>query len=67
MSLLAYQKLKPSVVEYLDEIPNDWQLKRLGDIVGFAQGKAHEPYIDDDGDYICVNSRFVSTSGKNIS
>jgi len=66
MSLLAYQKLKPSVVEYLDEIPNDWPLKRLGDIVGFAQGKAHEPYIDDDGDYICVNSRFVSTSGKTI-
>jgi len=66
MSLLAYQKLKPSVVEYLDEIPNDWPLKRLGDLVGFAQGKAHEPYIDDDGDYICVNSRFVSTSGKTI-
>ena len=66
MSLLAYQQMKPSGVEYSDEIPSDWSLKRLGDLVAFAQGKAHEPYIDDDGDYICVNSRFVSTSGKTI-
>ncbi|VVN14995.1 hypothetical protein PS647_04051 [Pseudomonas fluorescens] len=66
MSVLAYQMLKPSGIEYLDGIPNDWSLKRLGDLVAFAQGKAHEPYIDDDGDYICVNSRFVSTSGKTI-
>ena len=66
MSLLAYQEMKPSGIEYSGEIPNDWSLKRLGDLVAFAQGKAHEPYIDDDGDYICVNSRFVSTSGKTI-
>lgn len=66
MSLLEYQNLKPSGVEYLDETPNDWPLKRLGDLVGFAQGKPHEPYIDDDGDYICVNSRFISTLGKTI-
>ncbi|MDU9033174.1 restriction endonuclease subunit S [Pseudomonas reactans] len=66
MSLLAYQQMKPSGIEYSDEIPSDWSLKRLGDLVAFAQGKAHEPYIDDDGDYICVNSRFVSTSGKTI-
>jgi type I restriction enzyme S subunit len=66
MSLLAYQEMKPSGIEYSGEIPSDWSLKRLGDLVAFAQGKAHEPYIDDDGDYICVNSRFVSTSGKTI-
>jgi type I restriction enzyme S subunit len=66
MSLLAYQQMKPSGIEYSGEIPGDWSLKRLGDLVAFAQGKAHEPYIDDDGDYICVNSRFVSTSGKTI-
>jgi len=66
MSLLAYQQMKPSGIEYVGDIPNDWSSKRLGDLVGFAQGKAHEPYIDDDGDYICVNSRFVSTSGKTI-
>lgn len=66
MSLLAYQEIKPSGIEYSGEIPSEWSLKRLGDLVAFAQGKAHEPYIDDDGDYICVNSRFVSTSGKTI-
>lgn len=66
MSLLAYQQMKPSGIEYVGDIPNDWSSKRLGDLVSFAQGKAHEPYIDDDGDYICVNSRFVSTSGQTI-
>lgn len=66
MSLLEYQEIKQSGVEYLGAVPNDWPLKRLGDLVAFTQGKAHEPYVDDDGDYICVNSRFVSTAGKTI-
>ncbi|MHB0851981.1 restriction endonuclease subunit S [Stutzerimonas nitrititolerans] len=64
MTLPRYQELKDSGIDYLGAVPNTWSLKRLGDIVAFAQGKAHEPYIDDDGDYICVNSRFVSTAGK---
>jgi type I restriction enzyme S subunit len=56
--------MKESEISYLDKSPIHWRLKRLGDVVAFAQGKAHEPYIDDDGDFICVNSRFVSTEGK---
>ncbi|MBA1234698.1 restriction endonuclease subunit S [Pseudomonas stutzeri] len=56
--------MKDSEISYLDKSPIHWRLKRLGDVVAFAQGKAHEPYIDDDGDFICVNSRFVSTEGK---
>ena len=64
MTLPRYQELRDSGIDYLGTVPNAWSLKRLGDIVAFAQGKAHEPYIDDDGDYICVNSRFVSTAGK---
>ncbi|MCW3147025.1 restriction endonuclease subunit S [Stutzerimonas stutzeri] len=66
MSLPRYQELKDSGIDYLGIVPSDWSIKRLGDIVAFAQGKAHEPYVDDDGDYICVNSRFVSTAGKTI-
>ena len=56
--------MKDTGINYIGRSPVDWRLRRLGDIVAFAQGKAHEPYIDDDGDYICVNSRFVSTEGK---
>lgn len=56
--------MKDSEISYLDKTPIHWLLRRLGDVVAFTQGKAHEPYIDDDGDFICVNSRFVSTEGN---
>lgn len=45
-------------------IPADWDVKRLGDIVRFNNGKAHERFIDDKGDYIVVNSKFISTAGE---
>lgn len=58
--------MKDSGVEWLGEVPEHWELKRLGDIVEFSQGKAHEPFIDFNGEYICVNSRFVSTNGQSV-
>ena len=45
-------------------IPADWDVKRLGDIVRFNNGKAHERFIDDKGNYIVVNSKFISTEGE---
>jgi len=55
-------------------IPADWDVKRLRDIVQFNNGKAHEQFIDDKGNYVVVNSKFISTkgevfktSGKNLS
>jgi len=45
-------------------IPVDWDVKRLGDVVQFNNGKAHEQFIDDKGDYIVVNSKFISTAGE---
>ncbi|MDD3909499.1 MAG: restriction endonuclease subunit S [Dysgonamonadaceae bacterium] len=45
-------------------IPEDWDVKRLGDIVQFNNGKAHERFIDDKGNYIVVNSKFISTAGE---
>ena len=47
-------------------IPEGWDVSRLGYCCEFVSGKAHEPYIDADGDFICVNSRFVSTGGEAI-
>lgn len=55
-------------------IPSDWNVKELGKIAHFENGKAHEGYISDDGDYIVINSKFISSEGgvlkysnKNIS
>lgn len=45
-------------------IPNDWNTKRLSEIASFENGKAHEQFIDGRGDYIVVNSKFISTEGE---
>jgi type I restriction enzyme S subunit len=61
MSFPRYPKYKDSGVEFFGEVPAHWELKRLGAVCSFQSGKAHEPFVDDDGEFICVNSRFVST------
>jgi type I restriction enzyme S subunit len=45
-------------------IASGWKTAPLSTICSFASGKAHEPFIDDDGPFICVNARFVSTEGR---
>ncbi|OYU93570.1 MAG: restriction endonuclease [Bacteroidetes bacterium B1(2017)] len=45
-------------------IPNDWNAPLLSEISNFENGKAHEQFIDDKGDYIVVNSKFISQDGK---
>ncbi len=56
--------MKDSGVEWLGEIPVGWEIRRLSTVCGFQSGKAHEPFVDDAGEYVCVNARFVSTNGK---
>ena len=43
---------------------SQWHLKSLDEVVIFKNGKAHENVIDEEGDYIVVNSKFISTEGK---
>lgn len=43
--------------------PDGVEYKKLGDVSSFANGKGHEKNIIDDGKYIVVNSKFVSTNG----
>ena len=38
----------------------------LSDIVTFENGKGHESIVDENGKYILVNSKFISTEGKVI-
>ena len=43
---------------------NAWEQRKLGDVAEYRNGKAHENERDDDGEYIVVNSKFVSTNGE---
>jgi type I restriction enzyme S subunit len=56
--------MKDSGVEWRGEMPMHWDLRRLESVCEFLSGKAHEPFFDDDGAFICVTSRFVSTAGQ---
>lgn len=41
-----------------------WEQRKLEQVAKYRNGKAHEKEIDEDGDYIVVNSKFVSTDGE---
>lgn len=45
-------------------IPEDWEIKSVQEIADFQNGKAHEQYIDEYGNFIVVNSKFISTEGE---
>jgi type I restriction enzyme S subunit len=44
-------------------IPDSWSLKELSEVSEFFNGKGHEKCIDESGEYIVVNSKFISTEG----
>jgi len=46
------------------EFSGQWEIKRLEDVADFQNGKAHEQSISSDGDYVVVNSKFISTEGR---
>lgn len=58
--------MKPSGVEWLGDVPESWAMERLPRVCSFYSGKAHEPFFDEDGSYICVTSRFISTQGLKV-
>lgn len=41
----------------------EWVKKEIGDIFDFVNGKAHEKAISENGKYIVVNSKFISSEG----
>jgi type I restriction enzyme, S subunit len=47
----------------IGNIPIDWNLAKLKDVADFSNGKGHEKNIVDDGAFIVVNSKFISTNG----
>lgn len=48
----------------LGEIPVDWKVRTLEKVCYFSNGKAHEEFVDENGEYILINSKFISTEGK---
>lgn len=42
----------------------EWRIERLEEISSYENGKAYEKNITEDGRYVVVNSRFISTGGR---
>jgi type I restriction enzyme, S subunit len=45
-------------------IPEDWKLKLLPDVAEITNGKAHEQFIVNQGKYVVVNAKFISSDGR---
>ncbi|TFH45039.1 restriction endonuclease subunit S [Streptococcus equinus] len=63
------QKMFPKKGEKNPEIrfpgfTDAWEQRKLDEVANYRNGKAHENDIYDDGDYIVINSKFVSTDGE---
>jgi len=41
-----------------------WLNKPLGDLAAYENGKAYEPHIVEEGTFVVVNARFISTDGR---
>jgi len=55
-----YEYYREELLTFGDDV--EW--KTLGEVCEFMNGKGHEKKIDENGKYIVVNSKFVSTEGK---
>src|SRR5680860_155015 len=45
------------------KLPQGWEIKKLPEVLDFLPGKAHEPYVSENGEFTVANSKFVSTQG----
>ncbi|MFV0211813.1 restriction endonuclease subunit S [Empedobacter falsenii] len=41
-----------------------WEVKKLGEVVNFKNGAAHEKVVDENGEFVIVNSKFISQEGR---
>lgn len=61
------QKIFSQELRFKDENNNsypEWKIKKLEEISEFQNGKAHENFVSDTGNFILVNSKFISTESK---
>ncbi|WP_051119602.1 restriction endonuclease subunit S [Gillisia sp. CAL575] len=62
--LAKKRAIKQGAMQQLLTPKDDWEVKKLTEVVNYIHGKAHENHIVEDGKYIAVNSKFISTEGK---
>lgn len=48
----------------LGEVPEDWEVFALLGNVTLSHGKAHEQFVSQAGEFIVVNSKFISSEGS---
>lgn len=54
-----------NIEKLIEELcPEGVEFRELGEIASFLNGKGHEKSISESGDYIVVNSKFISTEGR---
>ncbi|WIM84381.1 restriction endonuclease subunit S [Gallibacterium anatis] len=46
------------------EFTDAWEKCKLGEVAEYRNGKAHEQNITENGKYIVINSKFISTDGE---
>lgn len=46
------------------ENPKGWEVKKLGEVCDFYNGKAHENAIDENGKYLLINSKFIASEAE---
>ena len=63
--LIAKKRLiKQGAMQELLTPKDDWEVKKLGEVADFKNGAAHENSVNENGDFIIVNSKFISQEGR---
>lgn len=63
-SSIKNQSFTENLNSLLNIDSSEWEKTTLGKCCDFFNGKAHEKVIDEDGDFIVVNSKFISSEGE---
>lgn len=58
------RNIKQGAMQKLLQPKEGWVVKKLGEVCEFFNGKAHEQFIDENGNFIVVNSKFISTESE---
>ncbi|MEM0517241.1 restriction endonuclease subunit S [Aequorivita flava] len=69
--IIAKQEFKKGLMQLLltgkkrfEGFEGEWEEVKLSSVSTFTNGKAHEQDISLDGEFVVVNSKFISTDGK---
>ncbi|MBF0379123.1 MAG: restriction endonuclease subunit S [Desulfamplus sp.] len=62
--IVKKRNIKQGAMQKLLQPKEGWEVKRLGELSDFSSGIAHENFINDNGEFVVVNSKFISTNGE---